>query len=230
PLRQNRVIALHDYPYDPVLNIFFPLAGMRFPADYYRVTLRLFTAAGIVVDVQEAKFSISPMPLVAHPIESYKVLSMQAPAQFEFIRAMQYENLGKLEEAERLFAAALAHNPGFVEGRLKYLRIQNRLKNFATTLAASEPLRGNDKAAFDFHSLRGAAFFGLERYDEALTELYTANQIYNSDFRVLNLIGFACLKRKNQAEALKAFSASLTLVADQPAIAKVVAGLGSPKK
>lgn len=194
------------------------------------MTLRLFTGTGIVADVKETKFSISPMPLAAHPIESYKAMSTQAPFQFEFIRALQCENLGRLEEAERLFTAALAHNPEFVEGRLQYLRIENRMKNFEKTLAASEPLRGNEKAAFDFHALRGAAFFGLERYDEALAELQAANQIYNSDVRLLNLIGFACLKKNEAAEALKAFSASLTLVADQPDIAKIVASLRGQKK
>jgi GWxTD domain-containing protein len=230
PFRQNRVIALRDYSYEEVLNIFYSLDSMRFPPDYYRVTLRLFTATGIVADVKETKFSISPMPLAAHPIESYKAMSAQAPFQFEFIRAMQCENLGRLEEAERLFGAALAHNPGFVEGRLQYLRIENRMKNFEKTLAASEPLRGNDKTAFDFHALRGAAFFGLERYDEALAELHAANQIYNSDVRLLNLIGFTCLKKNDDAEALKAFSASLTLAADQPDIAKVVVRLRGQKK
>jgi GWxTD domain-containing protein len=230
PFRLNRVIALRDHPYAETLNIFQPLDGMRFQPDYYRVILRLFTAAGIVAAVEESKFSVSPLPLAAHPVESYKALSTQAPAQFDFICAMQYESLGKLEEADRLFAAALERNPGFVEGRLKYLRIQNRMKKFEKTLAASEPLKDNDKAAFDFHALRGAAFFGLERYDEALAELYAANQVYNSDFRVLNLIGFACLKKNNAAEALKAFAASLTLVADQPEIAKIVADLRGQKK
>jgi GWxTD domain-containing protein len=230
PFRLNRAIALRDHPYAETMNLFLPLDGMRFPPDYYRVILRLYTAGGVVAAVEESKFSVSPLPLAAHPVESYKALSVLAPFQFEFICAMQYESLGALAEADALFTAALEHNPGFVEGRLKYLRLQNRMKNFEKTLAASEPLRGNDKAVFDFHALRGAAFFGLGRTDEALAELVAANQVYNSDFRVLNLIGFACLKKNNDAEALKAFAASLALVADQPEIAKIVAGLRGQKE
>jgi len=57
----------------------------------------------------------------------------------------------------------------------------------------------------------------------ALDNLAKANTIYDSDIRVLNLLGFTFLNLKDYTEAMKVFEASLSLDKDQAVIKQTVA-------
>ena len=85
-----------------------------------------------------------------------------------------------------------------------------------------EKLKGDEKFSFDYHLIKATALFGMKDYDEALSHLLKANTIYDSDVRVLNLLGFTLLNLKDYDEALKAFEASISLDGKQAFIRKTV--------
>jgi tetratricopeptide (TPR) repeat protein len=78
-------------------------------------------------------------------------------------------------------------------------------------LVKVEKLKGDEKFSLEYHLVKATALFGMKDYKEALNHLLKANTIYDSDIRVLNLLGFTLLNLNEYDEALKAFSASLSL-------------------
>jgi GWxTD domain-containing protein len=225
PFRRRREVPLRSQPFSAAMAHLLSLDGEPFPPDYYRALVRLLDGGGRVVAEAEGRFTVSPAARAAHAVESYKAFSERYPAQFAWIRAGQQQRLERLDQAEQAFQEALALEPGLAEARLQYVRLLNRRRKPEAALAVLEPLAGDAKTAFAFHSLRGEALSVLERTDEALADLEAARRLYDSDPRVLNLIGFARLKRHEEDEALRAFTASLALKGDQPEIAALAARL-----
>lgn len=225
PLRRLREMPLRGQPFAASMAFIVPLDGESFPPDYYVIGVRLLDGNGRVAAEAGGRFAVSPAARVAHPLEGYKAFSARHPAQFAWIRAGQYECQGRWPQAEQAYAEALAREPGLDEARVRYARLLNRQEKPAAALAVLEPLRGNAGAAFDYHALRGEALSALGRSDEALADLEEAQRLYDSDPRVLNLIGYARLKRHEEDQALRAFTASLALKADQPDIAALAARL-----
>jgi len=228
PFRRRRV-PLRDFPFAQSLVMPITLGDMRLPAEYYRLRLRLVAEGGSVLATEETRFTMAPLARVAQPVELYKTFSFRFPAQFAAARASQYENVGRQDEAETLYAAALEREPAWAEVRLRYLRLLERMGKFAAVLEASEPLRAEKRNAFEFHFLRGSALYGLGRSGQALQELQAARRAYDSDIRVLNLIGRIHLERGEVAAALEAFTASLALDPRQTAVADAVTRLRAQK-
>ncbi|MCK5221736.1 MAG: hypothetical protein KAR14_09155, partial [Candidatus Aminicenantes bacterium] len=75
---------------------------------------------------------------------------------------------------------------------------------------------------FDYHYIKGASYYGMKDFDNALKELLSANKIYDSDLRVLNLIGFTLFNLKEYDGAMKTFNASIKLDRNQPMINRVL--------
>jgi GWxTD domain-containing protein len=196
-------------------------AGMY--ADYYELTLRLRDASGAVLDSKSTNFTVSPVQKIAHPLETFKQVPADNPYFFNYILGQQCQATGDLEKAEAYYLKSIQENPGFSEGLVARLAVGNRLKKYPEVLAAAEGLGKIEKFALDYHLIKGTALYGLERYDAARDELLAANKVYNSDVRVLNLLGFTFAKLGDAEGALQAFEASLGLSAKQPAIEKVVA-------
>jgi tetratricopeptide (TPR) repeat protein len=196
-------------------------SGMH--ADYYELTLRLRDLSGAVLDSKTANFTLSPIQNIPHPLETYKQVPVDNPYFFHYSLGQQCQASGDLQGAEAYFLKSIRANPGFAEGHVARLTAGNLLKKFQEVLDAAEALAKSDKFALDYHLIKGTALFGLERYDAALDELLAANKVYNSDIRVLNLLGHSFAKLGDMGEALKAFEASLRLNAKQPAIEKAVA-------
>jgi GWxTD domain-containing protein len=230
PFRRLREVPLRSQPFNAAMAQILSLDGEALPPDYYRALVRLLDGGGRPLAEAEGRFTVSPAPRVAHAVESYKAFSERYPAQFAWIRAGQYQALERLDQAERSFQEALALEPGLAEARLQYVRLLNRRRKPETALAVLEPLNGNARNAFDYHALRGEALSALARTDEALSDLEAARRLYDSDPRVLNLIGFARLKRHEEDEALRAFTASLALKSDQPDIAALAARLRAGRR
>ena len=216
-------VPLNDRPYSRNVNLIFPIDKSGLYADYYELTMRLSNPEGIVVDTQNTDFTISPMQKLAHPIETFKQVLVDNPYFFNYALGQQYEGSGNLEKAELYYEKCVTDNPDFAEGWVALLNSENRLQKYTQVLNAVEKLKKYDKFTFDYHVIKGTALFKLDKFDMALDELLKANKIYNSDVRVLNLIGYTFLKLNEIAEALKAFDSSLALNGKQPAIEKISA-------
>jgi len=187
--------------------------------------MRLVNPLGITVDSQGAEFTVSPIQKIAHPIEAFKQALVDNPFVFYHTLGKQYEGTGDLEKAVLYYEKSVGSKPDFAEGWLALLRTENRRQRYAQVLTAVDHLQPFDKFAFDYHVIKGTALSGLGKFATALDELLAANRIYDSDPRVLNLIGHACVKLNDLGEALKAFEASLSLNRNQPAIEKISAEL-----
>jgi GWxTD domain-containing protein len=223
--------ALNGQPFARNMHWIVALDKAGMGADYYELTLRLRDSAGAVLDSKAANFTVSPVQKIAHPLETYKQVPVDNPYFFDYTLGVQWQAAGDLEKAEACFLKSTQENPGFAEGLVARLSVGNRLKKYQEVLAAAEGLAKAEKFALDYHLIKGTALYGLERYDAALDELLAANKVYNSDVRVLNLLGFTFAKLGDAEEALKAFAASLGLNAKQPGIEKAVAEIKArPKK
>jgi GWxTD domain-containing protein len=221
---------LKEKPFARSMHWILPLDKTGMYADYYELTLRLRDSSGAVLDSKATNFTVSPIQKIAHPIESFKQVPVDNPYFFNFILGQQCQALGEMEKAEAYYLKSIQENPEFLEGRVAWLTVSNKLKKYQEVLAAAEGLEKSGKFALDYHLIKGTALYGLERYDTALDELLAANKIYNSDIRVLNLLGFTFAKLGNPQEALKAFQASLSLSSKQPAIMRTVAEITAPQK
>jgi tetratricopeptide (TPR) repeat protein len=215
--------ALNAQPYAPDLHWILPLDKTGLHADYYELTLRLLAPTGALLDSRSVNFTLSPVQNLAHPLEAYKQVNVDNPYLFNYVLGQQSETVGDLEKAESYFLKSVRDKPDFLEGQIARLFVAIRLNKFAEVLADVEGLAAKEKFALEYRLIKGTALFGLERYDAALDELLAANKVYNSDTRVLNLLGRTFFKLNDMEEALKAFEASLRLNASQPQVEKAVA-------
>lgn len=214
--------SLNEQPFAKDMHLILALDKKDLRSDYYELTMRLRAPGGALLDSKKTDFTISPIQKIAHPIETYKQVMVDNPYIFNYVQGQQFEGIGDLEKAELYFAKSVQDNPDFAEGYVAQFTLANRLKKYSQVLAAVENLSRFAKFAFDYHLIKGTALFGLERFEPALDELLKANKIYNSDIRVLNLIGFSFFKLNDMDEALKAFAASLALNGKQPQVDRIV--------
>jgi GWxTD domain-containing protein len=201
----------------------------KLPPGQYRLTVRAHDAANIVRLSGEATFSISRLLRLPHPPVAAPVLVNEKAYVYYSMLAGQYENCGRIAEAEQAHQKALAQAPGnaaLIKAYVQFLLAQKKYEPIPGALA---PLQDQAQAAFDFYSLRGKAYYYLARYAEAVDDLLKANQSYDSDLSVLNALGFSFLRLNNPAEARKALAASLKLNAQQPDIAKLLKQIEEPK-
>ncbi len=172
----------------------------------------------IPMSVSEKDFIVSPMGSVVHPMSAYKLLSQKNSFIQFFTLGSQYQKTGNYEKAKLMYEKALSLNQKYIPIIKSLSRVYLQLKNYEKALEISELLKDKKKYEFDYFALKGEIFYYKGNIDEALKYLIKANKIYNSDFRVINLIGLSFLKEGNCKEALKSFRASLALNKNQPMV------------
>jgi GWxTD domain-containing protein len=227
---ETHEIFLKDFPYNTNINILQAVSKEGLNTDYYEITAKLINDTGITVDVKRDDFSIAPTRGVGHPFESFKRSRFENPYFFYYVLGMQYENMGNMKDSIYCFQRSITNNPEFLEAQIRYLMLLNRQKEFAKVLSEVEKLGGNEKFNFEYHLIKGTALFHKQDFENALQELIKANTIYDSDIRVLNLLGFTLLNLKEYEEALRAFNASLKLNKEQPAISDTIKKINQEEK
>jgi GWxTD domain-containing protein len=223
PFSRTRTIKLSEYPRGRDLNALIDVAEAPLRPDYYELTLKLINGAGSVLDTKTGTFTVSPLTAMNHPRETFKQTRSEAPDYFDLALAAQYDSIGELDKAGALYERALQKRPDALDSWVRYLSVANRLHRYDRVLAEAERLQKAERLQLDYRLLRGTAFFGQGKFREALDELLVANRIYNSDIRVLNLLGFTFLKLNDPKQALRVLAASLELNREQPQISQVVA-------
>ncbi len=220
--KKTYTLNLNAYDFKENLNILYKLSQEGFYSDYYEMSIRLIDKLGIVLDSKGAEFAISPFKTFAYPMEAFKRSSLANPFYFYYTVAGQYELAGNLEEAEKYYERCLENKPDFMEGYARFLNLLNQQKKYTKALVEVENLKKDNQFTFEYHLIKGTALFGMKDYENALAELIKANEQYDSDIRVLNLLGFTFLNLNDYKEALKAFAASLNIDKNQPVIKKTV--------
>jgi GWxTD domain-containing protein len=218
-------LPLARHPFRRDLNIFQLVTGKDgggLDPDYYEVEVTLLDGAGSRLDSKTTTFSISPLRTFAYPMETFKKIRAENPYFFYYTLGSQYEKNGGIPEAEEFYARSIRGNPEFKAGYVPYLNILNKQKKYTQVLVEVETIKDDEKLAFDYHLVKGTALYGMKDYDEALSHLVKANTIYDSDPRVLNLLGFTFLNLNDYEQGLKALEASLNLDKKQDFIRKTV--------
>lgn len=222
--KKTYIMNLKDFPFMSNLTLSKRLADEEgLMPDYYEVEINLLDGAGNKLDSKRADFSISPLQSFSYSMETFKKVRAENPFFFLYGLASQFDKTGKVEEAENYYSKSLELNPEFKEGYVAHLNILNRLKKYTQVMVEAEKLKGDTNFEFDYYLIRATALFGMKDYKEALNNLERANTIYNSDIRVLNLLGFTYLNIGEKEEAIKVFTASLSLDNKQTVIAKTLA-------
>jgi len=216
-------LNLKDYPSKKNINILHELSSEGLPADYYELKLTLKNKLDIVLDTKALDFTVSPFSTISYPKETFKRSRLDNPFYFYYILATQYDVVGNLESANKYYERCIENNPTFTEGYSRWLALLNKQKKYTQVLVEVENLNKKDeKYVFDYHLIKGTALYGMKDYEKAVDELIKANEKYDSDVRVLNLLGFSLLNLQEYDEALKAFSASLTINQSQPLIKRTI--------
>jgi tetratricopeptide (TPR) repeat protein len=220
--RKKFTLNLNDYEFEKNLQVFHRLSQEGLSPDYYECEIKLVNNTGTIMDRKTINFTISPLKNVAYPMETFKKARLDNPYFFYYILGSQFESIGQLENAERYYELVTKSNPNFWDGHVALLNLLNKRKKYTKVLVEAEILKKNKDRKFDYLFIRGLALYGMKNYEKALDQLLKANEIYNSDIRVLNLLGFTLLNLKEFKEALKAFDASLNLNKKQPFILRTV--------
>jgi len=200
------------------------------PPGYYRIRFRLLDPAKRVLAVQDTDFTVSPASRLSRPTELYQQLTQDNPFQIHHALGIQYYRTQNFQSALEEFDLALKANPQFAKSIIMKLESMLRLRQYSQVLGLIEEKFPDGFSGFDLHRIRGSAFYGLTRYNEALKEFLAAHTEYGNDFQLINLIGQTYLALDNGVEALRAFQTSLALNPDQPVIKEIVLSLQSQKK
>jgi GWxTD domain-containing protein len=213
---------LKQFSYRRNINVVQQLGEEGLGPDYYELEARLIDSTGKILDSKLTDFTVSPSINATYPTETFKKIRAENPFYFQYILASQYEKMGLLTEAETYYAKCIENNPGFKEGYVFYLTVLNKLKKYTQVLVEVDKLKGDAKFEFDYNLVKATAHYGMKDYNDALDNLLRANAIYNSDTRVLNLLGYTLLNLAEYVEAEKVFKASLALDEKQEEIQKAM--------
>jgi len=215
-------IALSSLPYNRNLHYNIPLSDEGLKSGHYDVITTLSSASRSVVDSKRVDFKISSDANIPYPISTFKQARIENSAYFFNALGSQYQNIRNYSEAADAYFQAFSQNPNFHSARIRWLQCLNQLNRYPQVIVESDKIHDIENQQFDYHLIRANAFFGLQDYPEALNELIKANKLYDSDIRVLNLMGMTFANMENFEEGVRSLEASLTILPDQPQIQRLL--------
>jgi GWxTD domain-containing protein len=222
PVRKSYTVKLNAFPLRETLSIPQTIPAAELEPDYYEILVTLVGSDGSALDEKKESFIVSPSPSLGHPIANAKGFALANQFLYRYMLAQQAEKMNRPETAGSLYRQAYELNPDYREGAIMYGNFLNKVGTFGQALQVAERLKGDDRRQFAYHIIRGQAFMGLDRQEEALAELLLANSIYDSDTNVLNSLGRCYYRLGRKAEALDALNASLKLNPGQEAVKTLI--------
>lgn len=222
PVRRSYTAKLDASPFSRTLSIPLIIPAGDLEPDYYEIAVELVGTGGETLDEKKESFIVSPSQAIGHPIANAKGFSLANQFLYRYMLAQQAEKSERREAARALYEQAYQLNPDYGEGVVMYGTFLNKVGAFGEALRVAEKLKADDARRFPFYVIRGLAFMGQTKYEEALTELRLATGLYNSDTAVLNALGRCYYRLGRKAEALDVLRASLSLDSDQEAVKKLV--------
>jgi tetratricopeptide (TPR) repeat protein len=199
------------------------MAANELAPDYYEMKLSLTDGRGQVVDEKTAQLIVSERLAVSHPIAQMKASPAQNSFLFYYMLAEQSDKLRDYRNAEASYEQAYRLNKDYKKGIVDYSRFLLKIQKFDKSLELIESAREDEKLKFEYFLTRGQAQMGLGRYQEAIESLLEGNTIYNSDLRLLNSLGLCYYRTNQNAKALEALNASLSLNPKQEEVKRLVA-------
>ncbi len=226
PVQRSFTVKLSAHPFERTLSISQSISAAELDPDYYEFTIRLVGAGGTVLDEKKDSFVVLPSPATGHPIANAKGFALANRYLYLYMLAQQAEKSNRADAAKSWYGEAYRLNPEYKDGVVMYGNFLNKFGAFEEALTVAEKIRGDERRQFPFFFMRGQAFMGQNKFEDALKDLLLANKIYNSDTNVLNSLGKCYYRLGRKAEALDALNASLKLNPDQDAVKKLIQEIG----
>ncbi len=222
PVQRSYILSLNALPYGRMISLSHTIAAADLAPDFYEVLVSLVGPGSEVLDEKKETFIISLSQSIGHPIAHAKGFPLANQFLYRYMLAQQAEKLDRTEAARALYDEAFRSGPEYKEGVVMYGNFLNRAGAFEEALRIGDELREDDRRQFPYYVIRGQALLGLERYEDALTNLLKANEIYNSDTAVLNALGLCYHRLGRKTEALEALKASLKLNPGQDSVKSLI--------
>lgn len=200
----------------------FPLSS--FPPDYYKCRLAVIDGEGKELASSSEDFEVTPTADLSRPIVISKVLPAARAEEYDYIRGLQWLNLGRLEEARAFLEKAYRGNPGQVKYALGLGQAHYMKKDFDRVKEILAPLVG-ERATDQVYYLLGKSCHALGELEEAATHYQEYLSRFGLNLEILNLLGMAYYRMGKTSEALEVWRKSLAMNPDQEEIKKLVQSL-----
>lgn len=222
PLEKSYVIRLKDYRYTKFMSIPYSIPSREFSPDYYELNLTLVDKNEKPLDEKKSNFIISQAEAVSHPFARAKIFSLSNVYLFYYMLARQHNKMNELKKAEANYDKAYTLNPAYNKGLIEYANFLLIVNKFDKSLGLIEKIKEDDSLRFDYYLIRGKAYLGMGKYEEAIVNLLEGNKIYNSDTGLLNSLGLCYYRTRQKKEALEVLEASLRLNPAQVEVKKLI--------
>jgi len=222
PVEKSYSILLQGYPYRERFGVTHFVPAEELTPDYYKTEVNLLDSGGNVVDTNSVEFVVSPNSSMGHPISLSKGFPLSNSFLYYYMLASQNRKLGHTEKAESYYSKAYEMNPEFKKGLLEYAGFMVESEQYSRALEMIERFKEEENFRFQYYLLKGKAFMGLERYQDAIKNLLEGNKIYDSDTGLLNSLGFCYYKTDQNKKALDALRASLQLNSKQERVKNLI--------
>jgi GWxTD domain-containing protein len=203
-------------------NILEELPLSNLPSGFYKIRASILDGEQKEVLTASQDFEVSPLAGLPRPWIISKVMPASHDVEYTYILGNQLSNAGKLDESERLLAAAYSQNPASLRYGLSYAQVLLKKKNYKKAkdilLPFSEKQEANDQLLWTL----GASCQALEEYEQAVSFYKKYLSHAGANISVLNTLGECYFHSGNIPEALKAWEKSLETNPNQESISKLV--------
>lgn len=221
PSEKNFSLALNNYPFRRTLSFPHSFSAAELSPDYYRMWIELLDGRGGTLDEKTSRFIVSRADAIAHPIAKIRMVPHTNNYLFHHMLAQQYARLENFGRAAEQYEKAFALKNDYTKGLLEYVNFLIQRKRYDRSLELVDHLAVDESLRFEYLLAKGRTLMGMEKYETAIENLVKANDLYDSDIRVLNSLGFCYYKTGQPQKALDALNASLKLNAKQESIKKL---------
>ncbi len=222
PFNKSFNLKLENYMYNKILSITRSIPAKGLVPDYYEIVLNLKDEKGVTIDEKGSNFIVSATEIVPHPTTLVKAFPLSKNFLYFYVLAQQYDKVKNHEKAEANFEKAFVLKPDYNKGLVEYANFLYKVKKFGRSLELIEDIKEDEGLKFDYYLIKGRAYMGMGKYEEAINNLLDGNKIYNSDTGLLNSLGFCYYKTRQTGNALEVLRISIRLNPDQKEIKKII--------
>ncbi len=223
PVKKTFFLNLKNYPYSRTLGLSYTFPAEELISDYYEIKLVLIDDNLKPRSEKKGNFIISTQEIVPHPTTLAKAFPLANNFLYFYSLAYQYDKVKAPDKAEFCYKKGFQLNPDFKPGLVEYAKFLLKVNKYSESMELIEKTKGAEEMEFQYFLVRGKAYMGMERYEEAINNFLEGNKIYNSDTELLTPLGFCYYKIGKNKEALEVLKASLSLNTEQTEVEKLIA-------
>ncbi len=187
----------------------------------YIARISLYSTDNIPFTNKETYFTISPINTIIHPTLAYKTIKKENIFIYYQSIGSQFLKIGNTEKAFEAYSKAYSLKKDFIILNKEFAELLLSLKKYKKAMEVIENIN-TPQNKFDYYFLRGKLFFNKKQYHNALNNFLKANNLYDSDYSLINYIALCYYNLKEYDKAIKAFKASYLLNKNQNNIKRII--------